>query len=417
MTYGCIAEKLGHSFSKVIHNRLFDYDYELREIKKEDLGDFMLEKNFKAINVTIPYKESVIPYLDEISEIAREIGAVNTIVNENGRLKGYNTDFSGMTQLLNKNKIAITGKKVLILGSGGTSKTARAVVKSLGCSSCHVVSRSENNGYISYETAEKQHSDANVIINTTPVGMYPKIGVSPINISKYPSLEAVVDAVYNPIRTKLVCDAEKMGIKAVGGLYMLVAQAAIASEKFIGKNVPVSEIDRVYGEILMLKRNVVLTGMPGSGKSTIGKRIAQELSFDFYDTDELIVKKYGKKIPEIFSEIGEKGFRELESEAVFEIASVQGAVIATGGGAILNERNVDLLRENGIVYFMDRDINSIVATSDRPLSSNRADLEKRYVERYPLYKQRCDRHVKISNNVEENSQTIIKDFFNENTCD
>jgi shikimate dehydrogenase len=247
--------------------------------------------------------------------------------------------------------------------------------------------------------------------------MYPNICGSALDIADFNKLEGVFDAVYNPIRSELVISAQKKGVNASSGLYMLVAQAAIASEKFIGTNVPVSEIDRVYGEILMLKRNVVLTGMPGSGKSTIGKRIAQELSFDFYDTDELIVKKYGKKIPEIFSEIGENGFRELESEAVFEIASVQGAVIATGGGAILNERNVDLLRENGIVYFMDRDINSIVATSDRPLSSNRADLEKRYSERYPLYKQRCDRHVKISNDVEENSQTIIKDFFNENTCD
>lgn len=417
MIYGCIAEKLGHSFSKEIHNRLFDYNYELREIKKEDLERFMLDKNFKAINVTIPYKEAVMPYLDEISDKAKSIGAVNTIVNDNGKLKGYNTDFSGMTQLLNKNNIRLKGKKILILGSGGTSKTAVAVAESMECLCCYVVSRTEKNGSISYETAEKQHNDAQVIINTTPVGMYPNIGKSPIELSKYPNVEAVVDAIYNPISSKLVCDAKKRGIKAVGGLYMLVAQAAIAAEKFIDTTVPVSEIDRVYREILSLKRNVVLTGMPGSGKSTIGKRIAEELSFDFYDTDELIVKKYGKTIPEIFSEIGEKGFRQLESEAVYEISSFQGAVIATGGGAILNETNVEMLRENGIVYFIDRDINSIAATSDRPLSSNRKDLEKRYAERYPLYKERCDRHIVITNTVDENVQKIKKDFLNENTCD
>ncbi|MBR5314448.1 MAG: shikimate 5-dehydrogenase, partial [Clostridia bacterium] len=297
------------------------------------------------------------------------------------------------------------------------SKTACAVADSMECLCRYVVSRNEENGKISYETAEKQHSDAQVIINTTPVGMYPNIGKSPVDLDKFSKLEAVVDAVYNPIRSKLVCDAKKRGINAVGGLYMLVAQAAVAAEKFLDTSVPVSEIDRVYGEILSIKRNVVLTGMPGSGKSTIGKNLAQELSYDFYDTDVLIVKKYGKTIPEIFAEIGEKGFRKLESEVVFEISSVQGAVIATGGGVILNEENVDMLRENGIIYFIDRDINSIVATSDRPLSSNRNDLEKRFVERYPKYKERCDRHVSITNDVKENVQMIKKDFVNENTCD
>ena len=416
MIYGCIAEKLGHSFSKDIHNRLFDYSYDLLEIPKDKLEQFMTEKDFKAINVTIPYKESVIPYLDWISDTAKSIGAVNTIVNENGFLKGYNTDFSGLSALINKNGITLKNKKVIILGSGGTSKTAYAVAKSMGSSCVFRVSRTEKEDCISYEMAKKHHSDAEVIINTTPVGMYPKLGVSPVCIDDFKKVEAIVDTVYNPLRSKLVYDAQQRGIKAVGGLYMLVAQAAVAAEKFIDTTVPTSEIDRVYREIVAIKQNVVLTGMPGSGKSTIGKILALELGFEFFDTDELIVKKTGKTIPEIFSSVGESGFRKIEKEVIFEISSVQGAVISTGGGAVLDVENINMLKENGRVYFIDRDINSIVATSDRPLSSNRADLEKRYRERYPVYTERCDKHIVIGNFADENAEKIKKDYLYEISC-
>ena len=416
MNYGCIAEKLGHSFSKDIHNRLFDYSYEVLEVPKGNLDEFMQKKDFKAINVTIPYKECVIPYLDYVSDIAKKIGAVNTIVNDNGYLRGYNTDFSGMKALLDKNGIEIKGKKVLILGSGGTSKTAFALCESLGGKYVYRVSRTAREDCVSYDFARENCRDAQVIINTTPVGMYPKIGYSPIDLEDYPNAVAVVDAVYNPLRSKLVCDAQKKGIKAVGGLYMLVAQAVFAAEKFIDTKVEVKEIDRVYREIMLLKENVVLTGMPGSGKSTIGKLLAENLGKLFIDTDAEIIKKINKPIPEIFAEFGEAGFRKIENEVIKELSSVQSAVIATGGGAILNSENFDFLRQNGKIYFIDRDIEHIAATSDRPLSSNRCDLEKRYKERYPLYISRCDRHIRIDDDAVLNMQMIKKDFCDEDTC-
>ena len=416
MIYGCIAEKLGHSFSKDIHNRLFDYSYELREVAKDELDSFMKNKDFKAINVTIPYKESVIPYLDHISDTAKLVGAVNTIVNTNGILSGYNTDFSGLCALLDHNGISLKDKNVLILGSGGTSKTSLAVASYLKAKSIHRVSREKRDGCITYTEAVSVYSDTDIIINTTPVGMYPNIGKSPIDIECFPRLTAVIDAVYNPLRSKLVSDALKKGIKAVGGLYMLVAQAALAAEKFIGKEVSVNEIDRVYREIIENKTNIVLIGMPGSGKTTIGKLLAKELGRSFIDTDADIVKREKKPIPQLFEEVGESGFRKIEKDVIFDISSVQNAVIATGGGAVLDEDNMDILKENGKIYFIDRDISSITATSDRPLSSNREALEKRYRERYPLYCTRCDRHIKICDEPKTNMQTIIKDFKNENTC-
>ena len=417
MIYGCIAEKLAHSFSKEIHNRLFDYSYELKEIPTAELDSFMKAKDFRAINVTIPYKERVIPYLDSVSDTARKIGAVNTIVNENGFLKGYNTDFEGMIALINKNHIQLKNKKVLILGSGGTSKTAFAVAESLGCSAVFRVSREGKENCITYSNAVSLHRDAEIIINTTPVGMYPNINAAPIDISVFPKVEAVIDAIYNPLRSKLVCDATERGITAVGGLYMLVAQAAIAAEKFTGVSVPTSKIDSVYKELVREKQNIVLVGMPGSGKTTIGKLIAEKTGMKFIDSDEEIVKRAGKSISEIFGKVGESGFREIESEVILSLSSNQHSVIATGGGAILNKKNIELLKENGKIYFIDRDLKDIEATSDRPLSSNKADLEKRYKERYPLYCSRSDKKIEIGNDKYLNMQKILEDFYDENTCD
>lgn len=411
MIYGCIAEKLGHSFSKDIHNRLFDYSYELKEIPKDELDAFMKKRAFKAINVTIPYKEKVIPHLDYISETAKKIGAVNTIVNENGILKGYNTDFSGMTALIEKNGIELKGKKVLILGSGGTSKTALAVAESMGCSEVYRVSRDGKENCITYAEALERHNDAEIIINTTPVGMYPNIGRSPILLSDYPKVNAVVDAVYNPLCSSLVCDAKRCNIKAVGGLYMLVAQAAFAAELFLNTTVDRSEIDRVYKELVTLKRNIVLVGMPGCGKTTVGKLLAKATGKTFIDTDEVIVKRENKPIPQIFAEVGEKGFRKIESQVIFDISSSQNSIIATGGGAVLDPFNVEILRENGKIYFIDRALDSIAATGDRPLSSNRADLEKRYTERYPIYSAVCDFHLKAGNDANDNAERIKKDFY------
>ena len=417
MIYGCIGEKLGHSFSREIHARLFDYEYELCEIPKGELDSFMTKRDFKAINVTIPYKLDVIPHLYEISDTAKKIGAVNTIVNKDGKLYGYNTDFSGLCALIKRNGIEISGKKALILGSGGTSKTANAVLQHLGASEILTVSRSEKEGFITYEQAKKLHSDAEIIVNATPSGMYPNIDGCAIDVNDFPKLSGVVDAVYNPLRSQLVIAARRKGIKAIGGLYMLVAQGAHAAEKFTGVAVSEEKIEAVYKSLVFEKQNIVLVGMPGSGKSTIGKLLAAELGMDFVDSDEEIVKKTGKTIPQIFDEVGESGFRKIESEVILEISKLSHTVIATGGGAVLNAKNTELLSYNGRIYFIDRALSSIEATSDRPLSSSRADLEKRYNERYDIYCSCADVHLKCGDDAEENAEKIKEEFKNEGTCD
>ncbi len=408
MNYGCIGEKLGHSFSKQIHNKLFDYDYELKEIPSQDLESFLSNKDFSAINVTIPYKERVIEFLDFVSDTAKEIGAVNTIVNKNGKLYGFNTDFSGLKSLILKNEIDLSGKKVLILGSGGTSKTAFAVAKDLNAREIYRVSRNCTYGCITYKDLEK-HKDAEIIINTTPCGMYPNIQEMPLDIGGFDKLEGVVDVVYNPLQTKLVITAKSRGIKAVGGLYMLVSQAADASEKFIDKTVSNQRVNEIFEDIYNSKQNIVLVGMAGCGKTTVGKKLAEELNLRFIDTDEEIVKKYGN-ITDIFKNKGETYFRQLESEVIRETAALQGCVIATGGGAVLRKENADLLKLNGKVYFLDRPLEKIQATSDRPLSSNREDLEKRFNERYNIYLNCCDKHIISDGTAEDTVNSIRKDF-------
>lgn len=408
MKYGLIGERLGHSFSKLIHNQLFDYEYELKEIPKDGVDAFMKARDFNAINVTIPYKETVIPYLDEVSDTARTIGAVNTVVNCDGKLCGDNTDYWGMIAMLDRAGIDLKDKKVLILGSGGTSKTAMAVAKAAGCSSVQRVSRQKTEGCITYAEACAL-TDTQVILNTTPCGMFPNMGESAIDISTFPNLTGVADVVYNPLRSKLVCDAIKRGIPACGGLYMLVAQAAFAAQRFVGISVAKETIDRIFGDLFSSKENVVLVGMPGSGKSTVGKALAEQLGRPFIDTDEEIVRIDGRSIPAIFEAVGETGFRDIESAVIKTVAARQGAVIATGGGAVLREENVSLLKENGRLYFLDRPLEALVATKDRPLSSDRAALERRYHERYEIYCGCCDCHVTVNGTPQE---TV--DFIKEN---
>ncbi len=409
MEYGCIGEKLKHSFSKEIHALFADYKYELKEIPRDNLRDFMLAKDFCAINVTIPYKREVISYLDFVSDTASSINAVNTIINKCGKLYGYNTDFYGMTALINRAGIELAGKKVLILGSGGTSSTAYAVAKSLNAKEIYRVSRSGGEGLITYTQAYKSHTDAEIIINTTPLGMYPIPDAIPLDLDKFKGLLGVVDAVYNPLRTKLVLEAKKRGIKATGGLYMLVAQAARAVELFLDKEITTQEIEKVYRKIKAQKQNIVLIGMPSSGKSTIGKELAKSLEFDFYDTDEMIVDRAKMPIRDIFASVGEQGFRKIESEAVAEASNFSGAVISTGGGAILDPKNVEKLRQNGKIYFIDRPLEWLTATDDRPLSSNKADLENLYLERYPKYKAAADIVYFGVDDLDKNVEFILKD--------
>ncbi|MBE6666207.1 MAG: shikimate dehydrogenase [Ruminococcaceae bacterium] len=418
MKYGLIGEHLPHSFSKEIHAKIANYVYELHEIEKEELDDFMKKKDFTAINVTIPYKKDVIPYLSEIDENAKKIGAVNTIVNRNGKLYGYNTDFFGMRALIQRLGFDFSEKKVVILGTGGTSNTAIAVAESLGAKKIVVVGRTAKNGVITYADLYRLHTDADFIINTTPCGMFPypdgneKIAGTPIQIDSFPNLKGVADAVYNPLRPNLIMDAKERNIPAEGGLYMLVAQAIAASEKFLNESFESKLTDRIFHDICTSKENIVLSGMPGSGKSTVGKILASLLNRKFVDTDEEIIRKAGKEISEIFAECGETGFRLLEAEVIARVSSEhQGAVIATGGGSILRDDNVRALKRNGRIYFLNRPLENILPTADRPLSLDRTALKERFEERYERYLSTCDKEIKTVESPEQTANLIMEDFF------
>ena len=416
MEYGCIAQRLSHSFSKDIHSRFGSYEYELCELSNEELADFFIKRDFKGINVTIPYKTEVIQYLDEISDEARKINAVNTVVNVNGRLFGYNTDFYGMKALLKRYAIELANKKVAILGSGGTSKTAFAVAADCGACEILTVSRTIKQGCITYGELYQKHTDIQVLINTTPCGMFPEIDESPVDLAAFTALEAVLDAVYNPLRTRLVCEARDRGIKAAGGLYMLVSQAAYAAEKFFGDSSYLSMTERVYNGVFISRMNAVLIGMPGSGKTTVGGILAKNTGYAFADTDLLVEMFDGRTPKEIITSSGEKYFRLLERSVAAALAMDNGKVIATGGGIVLDKRNIDLLRENGRIYFINTPPESIVPTDDRPLSSTREMLEKVWQERKDLYFNSADVIIDDTGDPEKNAELIEEDI-RENSCD
>ena len=394
--YGLIGEKLGHSFSKIIHNQIADYRYELLELTSDGFKDFMSKKEFKAVNVTIPYKQQVIPYLDDMSNAAKSIGAVNCVKNENGRLIGHNTDFDGLMALVEYLGLDLKNKWVLILGTGGTSDTANAVCNALGAARVIKVSRSGKDGNITYEEALDGCKAAEIIINTTPVGMYPKNYSHSIDLTNFPNLEGVIDVVYNPLRTNLVSQALSLGIKAQGGLFMLVAQAVYASEFFLGCKYDKSVIEDIYESLLKEKTNIVLTGMPACGKSTIGRVLAEKLDRELIDTDKMIESKMKMPISKIFESHGETYFRNLETEAIKEASKKCGVVIATGGGSILKEENINALKQNGKIFFIDRDVNKLVPTSSRPTALNKEAIMKRFEERYEIYNSTAD--VVIENN-------------------
>ena len=411
MEYGCIGEHLPHSFSKEIHEKIGNYSYVLKELTPQDLGPFMESRAFRAINVTIPYKQAVIPYLDQLDPAAAAIGAVNTVVNRSGRLYGYNTDLFGMEALIKREGIDIAGKKVLILGTGGTSKTAYHAANLLNAKEVFKVSRTAAAGQITYEEAAENHADAQILINTTPVGMFPHIFETPIDINRFHRLEAVVDAVYNPLKTQFVSAALHRGLKAQTGLYMLVAQAVRAYEIFMDTAAAPGTIDNVFHDVFLSKQNIVLTGMPASGKTTAGKLLAEKQGRTFIDTDDLIVEKAGCSVSDIFSKHGESYFRALETQVIKEISPKSGCVIATGGGAVLKEENMEALKMNGRIFFLDRSPALLTPTANRPLAASAEAVFQRYKERCHIYCRTADEIIPADDPPETVIAEIERRFF------
>lgn len=411
MQYGLIGEHLPHSFSREIHERIGGYSYRLCELAPDELDGFFRAKDFAAINVTIPYKQAVLRYLDETDAAAKAIGAVNTVVNRDGRLIGYNTDFSGMRACLRRYRIGLRDRRVLILGTGGTSRTARALAEAEGAARIWVAGRQPREGVCSYEEAYALGEQVDVLLNTTPVGMYPAVGDCPVSLARFPRLLGVFDAVYNPLRTNLILAARSRGIAAGGGLYMLVCQAVEASALFRDMTLPESLSESVYRDIRSEKENIVLIGMPGSGKSTIGRALSERTGRAFYDSDAEIVQEAGCGIPEIFAREGEESFRRRESAVLARLSRVSdGRIIATGGGAILRGENLRALRRNGRLYFLDRPLDAIHPTADRPLARDRAALMRRYEERYPLYTAAADCRIVVTDGVRGTAEAVLADF-------
>lgn len=410
MRYGLIGEHLGHSYSREIHEKLAPFAYEIKELAPDEVADFIQGRAFDGINVTIPYKETVMPYLDEISPRARAIGSVNTVIREGERLVGDNTDLFGMQTMLASAGIDLRGKKVMILGTGGTSKTAAAVAREAGAQTVLIVSRIAGDGRIDYESAYREHADAEVLINTTPVGMYPKNENIPIDITRFPGLCGVADAVYNPLRTRLVQAAMDKGIPACGGLTMLVAQAVLASSLFHHQAPEFSRIAEITREMEREKGNIVLIGMPSCGKTTVGGILAARLGKRFVDTDEEIVKIIGMPIPAYFARYGEAAFREVEAKVVSELAKIGGQVIATGGGAVLREENVTALRANGRLCLLDRSLALLTPTDDRPLSSKKEALAALFASRMPRYCAIADLRVNGDGTPQQVAETLIQEL-------
>ena len=402
MKCGLLGRKLGHSYSPQIHRHLGAYSYALFEKEPEKLEAFLRNGDFTGINETIPYKKDVIPYLDELSPTARKMGSVNTVVRRaDGTLFGHNTDYFGFTALVKHSGIPVEGKKVLVLGSGGTSNMAVTALKDLGAQPI-VISRSGENNYHNLHL----HTDASVIVNATPVGMYPNTGVSPIDLKQFSHLEGVLDVVYNPARTQLLLDAEDLGIPCENGLWMLVAQAKEASEYFTGTSLPDTCIEKIHRILTHQMKNIILIGMPGCGKTTIGTLLAKKLGRTVVDADEKIVELAGKSIPEIFTQDGEEAFRATETAALEALGKQSARVISTGGGCVTRQRNYPLLHQNGYLVWLERDL-TLLPTDGRPLSQSTA-LTDMYKVRKPMYEAFADIRVENSGAPEDTVREILE---------
>ena len=403
MECGLLGEKLGHSYSPRIHAELADYEYKLYEKAPDEVEAFVRAGDWHGLNVTIPYKKTVIPFCDELSDTARTIGSVNTLLRRpDGTIFGDNTDAFGFETLLDGTvKTELAGKKALVLGTGGASVTVCAVLSARGAKVIPISRSGDNN----YENLDR-HEDAAIIVNATPVGMYPKNGVSPVELKLFPRLEAVLDVVYNPARTALLMQAEARGVPCAGGLVMLVAQAKRSAEIFLGQKLPDSELERITALLARDMQNIVLIGMPGCGKSSTGRRLAERLGRPLLESDAEIEKEAGLTIPEIFAREGEQGFRRRESAALRELGKRSGTVISTGGGCVTRPENYAPLRQNGIVVWIKRDPN-LLAREGRPLSLN-ADLSAMYAVRKPLYEHFADLTVNNGGTPEETVNAILE---------
>ena len=401
-----IGETLKHSLSKPLHNKMGGYSYELVEVAQDKLNEFVALKQFDAYNVTIPYKSQIIPMLDEVSGLAKQIGAVNTVVAKNGKLYGFNTDFYGMRYLIRSAGFDFVNKKIMILGSGATSKTAKSVAKSLGASEVYIVSRT---GEINYENCHNLKVD--YIINTTPVGTYPNQDVSPIDLTRFENILGVVDVLYNPLKTKLMFDASELNIKSVGGLKMLVAQAKYARDLFLGNEIVDAKVDdvieKLYLDLVRETENIVLIGMAGCGKSTLGKLLAYSLNKNFVDTDQLIEEKAGITIPEIFEKYGEEYFRKIERDVLKETSLLRNTVIATGGGVVVNKDNKFLLKCCAKVVWLKRDLEKL-EMKGRPLYKSSESKINLYKERESLYNDFADIIVLNNDDINNTLKKVVE---------
>lgn len=401
MRCGLLGRTLKHSYSPLIHGKLGDYSYELFEKEPEELDDFLKNGDFHGLNVTIPYKKDVVPYCAELSPLAQELGSVNTLLRRpDGSLYGDNTDAWGFEQMAKALPVDYRGKKALVLGSGGASVTVQAVLKHLGCQVVVISRHGEDN----YENIHR-HADAQVLVNATPVGTYPQVGVRPVNLEQLPNLEAVLDLVYNPAKTALILDAEARKIPFSNGLPMLVGQAARSSMIWTGENLSTSLVHHVYNFVKGSMENLILIGMPGCGKSTIGQKLAQRLGRSFVDTDVDIVDKVGN-IPAYFVEFGESQFRLVETEVLARVCKESGRVIATGGGCVTREENYNLLHQNGTIIWIQRPLEEL-SSEGRPLSQ-RDGVEALYQQRKGLYERFADVIVENRGDVEDVVEGILK---------
>lgn len=401
MKYGLLGAKLGHSYSPQIQRLLGVDGYELSEKSPEELDNFFQDSDFIGLNITIPYKKDALKYCSELTPVAQRLGAVNTIVRrEDGSLIGHNTDYFGFETLLLRSRLTVKGKKILVLGTGGAAQTVLAVLQDYGANTV-TISRSGDDNYSNLS----RHADASVIVNTTPVGMYPNTDTAPLSLASFPALEGVLDAIYNPACTMLLEQARKRGIVAMNGLLMLVAQAKESAEWFLGKKLDDGKIDEIYRTLRNSMENIVLIGMPGSGKSTVGEILAEKTGKHLVDTDILIEERAGCSIPEIFAAKGEPAFRALESSVLQELGKESSLIIATGGGCVTRPENKTCLKRNGRIFCLERSLQEL-STEGRPISQA-TDIEKLYRQRKDLYADFADFHIDNNRAPEDAAADIL----------